>query len=595
LRSALAIWQEVNPENYPGSIHLQLGILFSEQNRDELAESHLRTAIHRDEKFRRPLPEGYHALARLQARKGRLDEAAQTFQAAIKALESQRMNLGGARESQWLYGSSLGDLYFEAAANQIARGRPQEAWQLVERGRARGFQDLLAQRDLRFAGELPTELYAERRRLASEYDRVQAELSDWTPKQGLGEMEALQGRLRDLRLEQAEIEERVRRSSPRIKALESPTPLDLTAARSALDPGTVLLTYSIGETRSLLFVIEAEGAPGPGLSFYPLVIGTAELKEEVEAFRSLLGQPETLLSALKDRGRHLYELLVRPAEPVLARADRWLILPDGPLHSLPFAALLSGDRYLAESKPIHIAASAAVYKEIKARRSKEPSAATELLAAGDPFYTETDADPQLQGALRRGVKLVPLPATRGEVGAISGLYPNARILLGRDATEETIKSLAPQARRLHFACHGLLDERFPLNSALVFSIPEHPEEGRDNGLLQAWEIFEELRLNADLVTLSACDSGLGKEMGGEGLVGLVRAFQFAGARSVLASLWSISDVSTARFMKRFYGYLRSGKSKDEALRAAQTDQIRGRSGSPHPFHWAAFELFGDWR
>jgi CHAT domain-containing protein/tetratricopeptide (TPR) repeat protein len=596
LRSALAIWQKINPESYEaGFIHLQLGILFFEQQHDELAELHLRTAIRLQEKYRRPLPEGFHALARLQARTGQLAEASETYQEAVDALEAQSANLGGAQESQWFYDSSLGDLYFEAAEHQITLARPREAWQLIERGRARGFKNLLAQRDLRFAGELPADLYAERRRLAAEYDRVQALLADWTVEQGLEQMEELQGRLRDLRLEQAKIQERVRLSSPRIGALESPSPLDLAAARAALDPGTVLLTYSIGEKRSFLFVLEPEGAPGPGLSFHPLAIGREDLTREVEAFRSLLGRPDTLLSALKERGQHLYDLLVRPAEPVLGKADRWLISPDGPLHSLPFAALVSDDRYLAESKPIHIAASAAIYKEIKATRSKEPSTmATELLAAGDPLYSETASDPQLQAALRRGVKLEPLPATRREVGAISGFYPDASILLGRNATEEAIKSLAPRARRLHFACHGLLDEQFPLNSALAFSIPEHPEEGRDNGLLQAWEVLEDLRLDADLVTLSACDSGLGKEMGSEGLVGLVRAFQFAGARSVLASLWSVSDTSTADLMMRFYRFLREGRSKDKALREAQADLIRSRNFS-HPYYWAAFQLTGDWR
>src|SRR6185436_9092940 len=163
------------------------------------AEAHLRAAIRIHEKYGVLQPEGYHALARLQARSGQAEEAAASYRVAIDALETQGTQLGGPEESQWLYGSSLGDLYFEAAEHQIALARPQEAWRLVERGRARGFQELLAQRDLRFSGELPAALYAERHRLASDYDRVQAALADWVPEQGAEKMAALQGRLRDLR------------------------------------------------------------------------------------------------------------------------------------------------------------------------------------------------------------------------------------------------------------------------------------------------------------------------------------------------------------------------------------------------------------
>ena len=115
--------------------------------------------------------------------------------------------------------------------------------------------------------------------------------------------------------------------------------------------------------------------------------------------------------------------------------------------------------------------------------------------------------------------------------------------LGRDATEGHAKALGKDVRYVHFACHGLLDERFPLSSALVAA---DRGTGGDNGLLEAWEIFEKVRLDADLVTLSACETALGKEMGGEGLVGLTRAFQYAGARSVLASLWTVADESTDR-------------------------------------------------
>jgi CHAT domain-containing protein len=268
---------------------------------------------------------------------------------------------------------------------------------------------------------------------------------------------------------------------------------------------------------------------------------------------------------------------------------------------LPFAALARNGHWLAEQKPIHTVLSATVYAEIKKSRRQNAEAAPEVLALfGDPHYPplppgqSSTVHPDVRAAVGRGLSLTSLPSTRDEVRGIASLYPDARTYLGAEATEERAKSIGKDARYLHFACHGLLDERFPLNSALALTIPEHPGDDQQNGLLQAWEIFESVRLDADLVTLSACDSALGQEMGGEGLLGLTRAFQYAGARSVLASLWSVSDASTAELMKSFYVYLQKGRSKDEALRAAQADLIQGKSFS-HPYYWAAFELTGDWR
>ena len=182
-----------------------------------------------------------------------------------------------------------------------------------------------------------------------------------------------------------------------------------------------------------------------------------------------------------------------------------------------------------------------------------------------------------------------------EVQEIASLYaPRSVAYLGAEATEERARSIGRDVPLIHYACHAVLDERFPLDSALAFSIPERPREGQDNGLLQAWEIFEKVRIDADLVTLSACESGLGKEMGGEGLIGLTRAFQYAGARSVLASLWKVEDKSTAALMKRFYANLKSGRSKDEALRLAQIEMIRSADFAA-PRDWAAFQLNGDWK
>jgi CHAT domain-containing protein len=261
---------------------------------------------------------------------------------------------------------------------------------------------------------------------------------------------------------------------------------------------------------------------------------------------------------------------------------------------------MDGDHYLIERKPIHTELSATVYATLRQSRPAQWNPQEERLDSfGDPAYPRAQGgqapDPAVRELLRRGLNLTPLPSTRQEVQAISTLFPQGHEYLGPDATEEKAKALGPDSRLIHFACHGLIDEQFPLNSALALSMPEHPTEGQDNGLLQAWEIFESVRLDADLVTLSACDTALGKEMGGEGLIGLTRAFQYAGARSVLASLWGIADRSTATFMKDFYTHLHKGRTKDEALRAAQIDQIRKKSTASHPFFWAAFQLTGDWR
>jgi CHAT domain-containing protein len=225
------------------------------------------------------------------------------------------------------------------------------------------------------------------------------------------------------------------------------------------------------------------------------------------------------------------------------------------------------------------------------------------------------ADPTVRSAAERGIfDWPPLPYTRREVEGIASLFPEGtvRTFLGAEALEEQIKSLDRDTRILHIAAHGHTDEHLPSSSFIALTIPEgvtrdDTESERDNGLLQVWEIFEHVRIDADLVVLSACESGLGQELGTEGLIGLTRAFQYAGARSVVASLWSVADQSTSELMIRFYRHLRDGLSKDEALRAAQIELIRGpievtdadgrkvRIDASAPYYWAAFQIFGDWQ
>jgi CHAT domain-containing protein len=171
------------------------------------------------------------------------------------------------------------------------------------------------------------------------------------------------------------------------------------------------------------------------------------------------------------------------------------------------------------------------------------------------------------------------------------------VFAGTLATKARALGIGPGTRVLHFATHALVDRRFPLDSGLALASNGGDASGEVRGLLQAWEVLESMKLDADLVTLSGCETGLGAEGSGEGLVGLVRAFQIAGAHSVVASLWNVSDRGARDLMVRFYESLARGMPKDEALARAQRFLIAGEAGAAfaHPWHWAAFEVFGDGR
>jgi len=394
-----------------------------------------------------------------------------------------------------------------------------------------------------------------------------------------------------------------------------------------------MLSYIIGESESYLFNL----GPEDDLRVQALPIGESELRQRVEKFRGLIAEAqgtalgEFRAAELRRLSKELYNLLIAPAADRIEKAERVLIVADGPLHYLPFAALLREtssedehphDQYLAEWKPFHSVLSATVYAEIKKDRPGPTKSQTGsplfFSAFGDPQFPagletkgpEQIADIRVRSAIRRGIlQFEPLPSSRREVEGIASLFPSDKvaIFLGAEATEERAKAIGKGARILHFATHARLDDRFPLNSALVLTIPEGFPEDRDNGLLQVWEIFEKVRLNADLVVLSACDTGLGAEQGGEGLIGLTRAFQYAGARSVIASLWSVRDQATSELMIRFYKHLRAGLPKDEALRQAQVELIRspievgnekGKKtlfNASKPYFWAGFQVYGDWQ
>lgn len=540
--------------------------------------------------------EAVHRLGQAEVALGRLEQGAEHLCQALTVLDQQRRRVGSGAGSRLTFEAALSKFHHACLEARLRQGRPEDAFQVGERGRARGFLSLLAERDLLVA-ELPAELAVRRNRLDLEVDRVISALARLSVESQAGELDKLLARQVELRQQREAILTELRQSAPRFANLEYPKPLNLAEVRASLDPGTVMLSYSVGERATRLFVVTSAEIAGSGLEVLKLPIGEEPLRQSIARFRrQLAAPPEAGKSALEASLRELYELLLQPVEASLAKAGRLLVIPDGPLHSLPFAALLWGGARTVAGKPLHLALSATVYAELKRLRPTMPRPPSRLVAFGDPRYPPVEARRTESGEVARwSPRLEPLPESRREVESIAALFPGARVFLGDEAREETVRKEGPSADILHFACHGWTDEREPLSSTLALSPSGATAQPGENGLLQAWEIFERLRLSADLVTLSACDTALGKEMGGEGLVGLTRAFQFAGARSVLASLWQVSDASTGELMRRFYGHLRQGLPKDEALAAAQRELAQ--SADPllaHPHHWAAFQLYGDW-
>jgi CHAT domain-containing protein/Tfp pilus assembly protein PilF len=592
-RQALAIKERLAPGSLDVAISLgNLAQVAGDRGDLEAAEDGHRRALAIREKLAPGSAyeaESLHELGLIERRRGRAGEASALLMRALDALDSQHTRLGGTEEVRSRFTARYAAFYHDALETLVELGRPAEALHVLERSRARSLLAMLAERDLVFSADLTPELARERSSVDSEYDGVQAALASLKPGEGEADIQSLQARLRELRQKQEDIAARVRRASPRLASLQYPHPLELAAVRRALDPGTVFLAYSVGTAGTVLFVVQDGTVPGPGLAVYSLAVGATALRSKVEAFREAIQRPDPEgRGALAGQAAELYALLIRPAESRIALGERLLLSPDGPLHYLPFGALVRRGApktaaYLIEWKPLHVVASATVYAELKKSRHRQPSSPGRLAAFGDPRY----ATPRS-----------PLPFTRDEVEGIADLFPGrAETYLGEEATEERVKSLGTKVQYVHFACHSTLDERFPLNSALALA-----GAGRDNGLLQAWEIFDTVRIDADLVTLSGCKTALGKEMGGEGLLGLVRAFHHAGARSVLASLWAVSDKSTPLLMKRFYAHLQQGMTRDEALRRAQMDLIHAPASAKgpaadlaHPFRWAAFQLSGDWR
>lgn len=544
----------------------------------------------------------WRELARLEHRRGDLPTAWEHLERAIQCLEASDARPGEAPRERARAAAESVSWYRDAALWLAALGRLDDAFDYAERARARGLLATLAERRLRFDRDLPPPLEARRSELAAAFDDAWRRL-EHASSVDTGTTTALRAELAALHDARQQLDDEIRARAPRLVALREPARATAAEVARALPANALLLLWIVGDDETLLLAL---GPHGAGLEAHALDLGAAELERLADSWAALLhgaarsvpaADPGTASSVPDDTidaaeralGQRLWDELLAPIEHRLERAERLVVVSDRALLRLPFAALVDAEgRRLVE----HLAVSHAPSATIAARARWSVDMQRPLVAFGDPAST-ADA----------------LGWSRREVETLGSLHPGAsRVFLGAAAREAAFKRLDESIGWIHVAGHTEVHDLFPLESALRLA-----PGGSDNGQLQAWEIYEQLRIDADLVVLSACASAAGREVDGEGLNGLARAFLFAGARAVVASRWPVHDRPTALLMLRFHAHLRRGLALDEALRQAQLDLADGRASdsavreprrrlpwrSGHaatadlaaaPGHWAAFEL-----
>lgn len=383
---------------------------------------------------------------------------------------------------------------------------------------------------------------------------------------------------------------------PGIANLASPDSCDLDAVQRALrDQNAAIIEYYLGDRASFVLEIKSD-------SFRIFALAAREnIEKSVQPYLKYLSSPPHKDVEGIKAGRRIYEELLAPLElDKECSLDNLIIIPDGILNFLPFETLRTeGDegtpKYLIDQYCVSYAPAASVFMFLE-NLPIDQKAYRGILSIGNPYYgTRSVGPPNFSGRIPdsfqyAGQVFMPLPYSAEEAETASSFFPKGarHTFTGKEARESILRGFSRQRLQIvHFAGHGFIDELRPFRSALLLSQSSDPE---DDGILQARELYD-LQLKANLVILSACKTAAGTLEKAEGVLGLTRIFFFAGARSVLSSLWSIGDRSTVDFMKIFYQFLSTGKSKAQALRLTKLEMKK--TAYSHPYYWAQFVLSGE--
>jgi len=597
-------------------------------------------------------------IARVEQKRGNLTKARKAIEQAIEMFESLRKNIvsQGLRASYFASWRNLYESYIDMLM-QMHKQNPDAAFDagafaVSERARARSLLELLKESRADIRQGVDSSLLERERSLRRLLNaKAAAQVSLLNRKHTPAQAEAAAKEIASITDEYEELRAQILARSPRYAALTQPQPLNLTEIQQqVLDPDTLLLEYSLGDDASYLFVV---GQTSITVHRLPkraeIEAATRRLRELLTAPQPQPGDTEAKYQARVKEAREGYwtqaaelsRMLLGPVASHLGR-KRLAIVADGALQYIPFAALPApspgsdgGRNSGAEPQPLFVEheivslPSASTLATLRRETAGRKPAEKSLAILADPVFTDDDtrvsrnvgkagAKEKTRSADSDETDIVTLQMTRSgretgvigaegafgrllstrrEATAISALVPERERLQALDFEASRATALRPEIseyRIVHFATHGMLNNIHPELSGIVLSLV-NKEGNQQDGFLRLQDVYN-LKLPAELVVLSACQSGLGKEIKGEGLVGLTRGFMYAGAPRVVASLWKVDDRATSELMKRFYqGMLGPERLRPAgALRQAQLSIWKQRQWR-EPYYWAAFVLQGEWK
>jgi hypothetical protein len=516
------------------------------------------------------------SLGLLAAARGETARAEESFRRAVTLIEDLRAPLPAEEFRTAFIADKL------APYDELVRlclggdgARVAEAFLYTERARSRALAEMMGGTltvHPRPRDEFEAELFAQLDRLREElnwlYSRINRPPAGESPR-GAQEMQALHDAARERETRTLEIMRQLQQRGGDGRLLGRAEPLDVGALRRALGPDTALVEYASLDGELFAFVVTDEGVEVVRGLAREAEVGAAlaGFRFQADAMRHGASRVRAHMGVLTARARHhlaaLYHMLLRRVEECVGGREgsagprRLVVVPHRALHYVPFHALHDGEAYVVERREVSYAPSAGVLR----RCLERPQAAFER-------------------ALLLGVADEQTPRVRDEIRALAPLFPEGEVLLDEGATLEALRRGAPRADVLHLACHGQFRPDSPLFSSLRLG----------DGWLTVRDAYT-LDVGAGLVTLSACETGVSAVAPGDELIGLVRGFFYAGAPTLMLSLWTVDDEATSELMTDFYTALRAGSRPAAALRAAQLRQMRER---PHPFFWSPFVLTGRW-